>query len=150
MLAGFLDRADRLVQRLAEALVVAVLVSLVVICFVEVVLRYGFGRSLGWYDEFAGYLLVWLTFLGSAVAQRGERHVGVEILGRRWMKLLRHFLLMGVQVVLLYYGALLALRFLGERAISLPVPMGLLYAAIPFSALLFLIVQARQVARLLR
>jgi len=150
MLAGFLDRADRPAQRLAEALVIAILVSLVSICFVEVVLRYGFGRGLGWYDEFAGYLLVWLTFLGSVLAQREERHIGFELFDRRWVKLLQHLLLAGIQAVLLYYGAGLALRFLGEQAITLPVPMGLLYAVIPFSALLFLLVQARQVLRLLR
>jgi TRAP-type C4-dicarboxylate transport system permease small subunit len=157
MPAGFLDRADRLLKALLEALIAGIVASLVMVCFVEVMLRYGFGRGLGWYDEFAGYLLVWLTFLGSALAQREERHIGLESLparlgpaARRWTKLLEHLLLALIQLVLLYYGTLLALRFHGEQAITLPVPMGFLYAVIPVSALAILLIQLTQVRRWLQ
>src|ERR1051325_4898617 len=35
--------------------------------------------SEAWYDEFASYLLVWLTFYGAAVASFRRRHIGFEV-----------------------------------------------------------------------
>jgi TRAP-type C4-dicarboxylate transport system permease small subunit len=51
--------------------------------------------------------------------------------------------------VLLVYGAELAVRFLQENAITLPVPMGAVYAVIPISAALMLLVEGIRIARLL-
>lgn len=157
MLLHLLERLDRGLRLLLEGMAISLLSALALICFVEVVLRYGFGRSLAWYDEFSGYLLVWLSFLGSALAQREERHIGVVEVGgetapggRRRAKLAVHTVLLAVQGVLLYYGARLAFRFRDEPAITLPVPMGLLYTVIPLSALLIILLQITQVARLLQ
>jgi TRAP-type C4-dicarboxylate transport system permease small subunit len=152
-----LETCERAIRWLLETVVAVLLASMALICFVEVVLRYGFGRSFGWYDEFTGYLLVWLTFLGAVLAQHEKRHIAVgnlaERLGPRavrWASLLAHGFLAAVHLVLLYYGALLATRFPADRAITLPVPMGVLYLVIPLSAALMLAVQLIQVGRLVR
>lgn len=146
-----MERLDRCLRFILERLAVTLLTTLVVICFVEVVLRYGFGGSLGWYDEFGGYLLVWLTFVGTALAQQDERHIGLGFFeGRRAAKLVSHALLMGVQLVLLASGFEIAVRFWRESAITLPVPMGFLYAVIPLSAVSVLLIQAVQVRRLFK
>ena len=44
------------------------LVLMVVLVCLGVFFRYALGSSLAWYDEFASYLLVWLTFYGAVVA----------------------------------------------------------------------------------
>ncbi|MFQ5789690.1 MAG: TRAP transporter small permease [Acidobacteriota bacterium] len=153
----FLERSERAVRLLLEKTVVVLLSAIAVICFVEVVLRYGFGRSFGWYDEFTGYLLVWLTFLGAVLAQQQGRHIGVENLferlgrqGRRLLMLFVQALLIAIHLVLLAYGSQLVARFLSDRAITLPVPMGIVYLVIPLSAALMLSVQVMAVTRLLR
>ncbi len=46
----------------AEWLAVALLVAMVVVVLLGVLYRYAIDRSLVWYDEFASYILVWLTF----------------------------------------------------------------------------------------
>jgi TRAP-type C4-dicarboxylate transport system permease small subunit len=126
------------------------------ICFLEVVLRYGFGRSFGWYDEFAGYLLVWLTFLGAVLSQQNRQHVGIEDLSRkldppyrRSLSLFLHILLVTIHLILLYYGAVLASRFFSESAITLPVPMGVVYLIIPLYGALMLIVLWSQIRRII-
>jgi TRAP-type C4-dicarboxylate transport system permease small subunit len=157
MSAPFLARTERILRRFLEAAVVAGLTAMAVICFVEVVLRYRFAESFGWYDEFTGYLLVWLTFLGAVLAQLDNRHIGVGNLFRRlspkgclYRDLILTVLMVAIHVLLLVKGWQLAARLSSEQAITLPVPMGFVYAVIPLSAAFMLLVLTIQAARLVR
>ncbi len=152
-----LQRAELALRSILGVAVSLILGAIAVICLVEVILRYVFAASLSWYDETVGYLLVWLTFLGAVLAQSHDQHIGIDDLvkrapaaARRTVALARHLVLMGVHAVLLLYGWQLAIRFLGERAITVPVPMGVVYAVVPFSAALMLLVEAARIARLVR
>jgi TRAP-type C4-dicarboxylate transport system permease small subunit len=148
---------DRALRR-GLGLVLAILLGgIAAICFVEVILRYVFLASLAWYDEFVGYLLVWLTFLGAVDAQAHGNHIGIANLVESMPERLRkaamlssHAVLVGIHLVLLLYGAQLAFRFLDENAVTLPVPMGVIYSVIPVSAALMLMVEGIQIASLLR
>jgi TRAP-type C4-dicarboxylate transport system permease small subunit len=155
MPAPSLDRLEQILRSGLGVLVSVLLAAISILCIVEVVLRYVFGESLAWYDEFVGYLLVWLTFFGAVLAQSHNQHIGVENLVERaspaFQKALRltsHALLVGIHLVLLVYGTRLVLRFLDENAITLPVPMGVIYSVIPVSAALLLMVEAVHIARL--
>lgn len=155
-MAAFLTRAERALRTALGWTVALILAAIATICFVEVVLRYGFGASFEWYDEGVGYLLVWLTFLGAVLAHAHGQHIGVENLlealspgPRRIVLLAGHALLVAIHVVLLLYGAQIVARFLAEQAITIPVPMGLVYLVIPLSAFLMLVVEAFHIARTL-
>ena len=134
--------------------VLAVIVS---VCFVEVLLRDLAGRSLGWYDELVGYLLVGLTFVGAAMAQQQDRHIGIDLLSQRLgprLNRARRFavqaVLMIVQLLIVVFGSQLAMLSAGESAITLPVSMGLVYAILPVAALLAVFVHVVQLARIWR
>ena len=151
-----LERVENALRSFLSSAVALVLAAIAAICFIEVVRR-PFGGSFVWYDEFVGYLLVWLTFLGAVLARSYHQHIGVDNLlekvrpeTRRWLVLTTHVLMIAIHIVLLVYGAQLVFRFLSERAITIDVPMGLVYSVIPLSALLMLIVEGLQIARLLR
>lgn len=153
-MAALLARAERALQTGLAWSVSLILAAIAAICFVEVVLRYGFGSSFGWYDEGVGYLLVWLTFLGAVLAHSHGQHIGVENLleslppkPRRVVLLAGHALLVAIHVVLLVYGGQIVSRFLAEEAITVPIPMGLVYAVIPLSAVLMLVVEVFHIAR---
>ena len=151
------DRAELVLRAALGVAVSVLLVAMVAICLAEVVLRYVFAGSFSWYDETVGYLLVWLTFLGAVLAQSHDQHIGIGDLVerasprlRQALQLARHLVLAAVHLVLLVYGWQLAVRFLGERAITVPVPMGAVYAVVPLSAALMLLVEAARIARLVR
>ena len=61
------------------------LVLMVVLVFLGVFFRYVLGASLAWYDEFASYLLVWLTFYGAVAASYRGRHIGFDLVVNRFM-----------------------------------------------------------------
>jgi TRAP-type C4-dicarboxylate transport system permease small subunit len=149
-----LDRVERALQSGLGAALVLLLSAIAGICLVEVILRYVFSASFSWYDELVSYLLVWITFLGAVLAQSHGQHIGIGNLveraprrSRRALELANHAVLIAVHLVLLVYGTELAVRFLGERAITVPLPMGVVYGVIPLSAALMLVVEVIRIRR---
>lgn len=148
------DRVELAIRSGLGVVVAFLLSAIAVICFLEVILRYLFSASLSWYDELVSFLLVWITFLGAVLAQSHGQHIGIENLleraparARRTLELGNHAILVAIHLVLLIYGGKLAIRFLGERAITVPVPMGVFYGVIPVSAALMLVVEAARISR---
>ena len=112
---------------LVEWWAVCLLAGLVIIVCLGVFFRYVLNSSLTWYDEFASYMLVWLTFYGTVVADYQRRHIGFDVLVNKLAPLARKVVdvaaelaVLGFQFVLFYYGWVLMQRMGDETAISLP------------------------------
>lgn len=143
----------------ALQLIAAVLLALMLLLVLAgVFYRYVFDDSLSWYDEFAGYLLVWLTMVGSVVGLAKGKHIGFETLvesfppgARRLMALLSVASIAVFSLVMLVAGGQLVLEMEGETAISLPwVKMAWVYSIMPISGALMLAVSAVQLVGILR
>jgi TRAP-type C4-dicarboxylate transport system permease small subunit len=61
-----------------ELLVVIAMISMVVMVFGNVVLRYGFNSGITVSDEMSRYFFVWLTYIGAMIAMREGGHLGVD------------------------------------------------------------------------
>jgi TRAP-type C4-dicarboxylate transport system permease small subunit len=142
---------ERLFGRLINLLewwVVLLLILMVLLVIVGVFFRYFLNSSLVWYDEFASYLLVWLTFYGTVVASYRRRHIGFEVVvsrlqtkTRRIIDFISESFVLCFQSVLLYYGWLLTSKMGDETAVSLVwVKKSWIYSALPITGgLMFLI-----------
>ena len=132
------------------------LAFMVVLVCLGVFFRYMLDASLAWYDEFASYLLVWLTFYGTVSAFYQRRHIGFETFVARLMpatraklEIVAELLVLGFQVVLLYYGLLLVRKMGGETAVSLEwVKMGWVYSVLPISGALMLVISLSRLHQL--
>ena len=142
---------------LVEWWAVGLLAAMVVIVCWAVFTRYVLNSSLVWYDEFASYLLVWLTFFGAVVADYQRRHIAFDLLvnklkptARRVVDVVGELSVLGFQFVLLYYGWILTEKMGDETAISLPwIKIAWVSAVLPVAgALLLLLSLARLVALL--
>jgi TRAP-type transport system small permease protein len=118
-----LGRLVTLIEWWAVCLLVAMTA---IVCF-GVFFRYVLNSSLVWYDEFASYLLVWLTFYGCVVVDYQRRHIGFDLFVnkmaprvRRAVDIVGELAVLGFQFVLFYYGWVLTERMGDETAISLP------------------------------
>ena len=130
-----------------EYLVIGLMGALAILVAVEVFFRYVLNASISWYDEFAGYLLVWVTFWGAVLALDRGRHIGFEtvlerfpILAQKLTMTIVYLLLITLQMVLVYYGWMLTTQLTGETAITLPVPIGLVYVVIPLTGAMMLLI----------
>lgn len=82
-----IDRLDKLLFGVIDALLVALLAGMFFMVFGNVVLRYGFNSGIVISEELSRIFFVWLTFLGAVTVFRDREHVGVDTLvqqfGRR-------------------------------------------------------------------
>jgi TRAP-type C4-dicarboxylate transport system permease small subunit len=153
------------VKKIAEAFANAIewwtaflLAAMVLVVAVGVLFRYALGAALVWYDEFASYLLVWLTFYGCVVASYRRRHIGLEVLvdrlppgWKRGVELTAEACIFGFQVVLGYFGWVLTQKIGDETAVSLAwVKMSWVYSVLPISGSLMLLVSGAELLRLAR
>lgn len=148
---------QRPLARLVAALewwAMGLLAAMVLVVCLGVFFRYVMNASLVWYDEFASYLLVWLTFFGSVVALYEKRHIGFELFvdklgprARRAVDFIAEAALIGFQFVLLYYGWELTVRLGDETAISLPwVKMAWINSVMPITGALMLLISLARLA----
>lgn len=135
---------------LIEWWAVLLLAGLAVLVCLGVFFRYVLNSSLTWYDEFASYMLVWLTFYGTVVADYRRRHIGFELVvdklapaARRVVDGAGELAVLGFQFVLFYYGWILMLRMGDETAISLPwVKVSWVTSVLPVTGAILLLISA--------
>jgi TRAP-type transport system small permease protein len=72
-----------LLRRAAEAFLFITLAGMVVAVFVNVVLRYGFGTGIVFYEELSRLLFVWLVCVGAVLATADDQHLGFDMLTER-------------------------------------------------------------------
>ena len=149
-MAKLLERLVALIEWWAVFLLAALAV---LVCF-GVFFRYALNSSLTWYDEFASYMLVWLTFYGTVVADYRRRHIGFELLvdklaplQRRVVDFIAELAVLGFQFVLFYYGWILSERMGDETAASITwVKVSWINSVLPITGGLLLLIS---VARLI-
>jgi TRAP-type C4-dicarboxylate transport system permease small subunit len=127
------DLAD---LRPEDGVVLVAFWALAAVVFLQFFTRYVLNSSLGWTEEIARYLLIVVTFVGSAMAVRKGSHIAVEFFYRLLGPPARHGLALAVDAVtLLFYAASswitvqLALRTRQYMA-SVDLPKSLIYWAV--------------------
>jgi TRAP-type C4-dicarboxylate transport system permease small subunit len=92
MCMHLIDRIALRTQQLLNALMVMALVAMIVLVFINVVLRYGFNSGISVSVELSRFLFVWVTFLGAVVALLQQQHLGVTSLVERLPELAQKIL----------------------------------------------------------
>jgi TRAP-type C4-dicarboxylate transport system permease small subunit len=132
------------------------LAAMVVVVALGVFFRYALNEALVWYDEFASYLLVWLTFYGAVVASYRRRHIGLEVLverlggaRRRLAEFIAELSVFGFQGVLCYSGWVLTQKIGDESSVSVEwVKMSWVYSVLPISGGLMLVISGLELVRI--
>ena len=140
-----------------EWFAVSLLVGLTVVVCLGVFFRYVLNSSLVWYDEFASYLLVWLTFYGSVVADYHRKHIGFDLLvgklappARRIADIVAELAVLGFQFVLCWYGWILTEKMGEETTISLPwIQVAWVNSVLPVCGALMLVISVARLIALL-
>lgn len=78
-----MDALGRFALQGIRFFMVAALTVMIVLVFLNVVLRYGFNSGISTSEELSRMLFVWLTFMGTVVAMYDHGHLGVDTLVRR-------------------------------------------------------------------
>lgn len=144
---AWLGAVDHLLMRLLDGLIIAVAGLLLLLLNYAVFARFVLNASVSWGEELPAYLLATLTFMGAAYLTRTDEHIGFDGVLRmlpKWAQraaLMFNLTLMTLfGLVLAYFGAIAALRFVGRTLISIDFPMILFRGAMPVGALIIALV----------
>src|SRR4030043_2135143 len=78
------ERADEVIDRVEQALLVIFLSSMIVIAFLQIILRNLFFTGLTWGDPLVRNLVLWVGFIGAALATKEGKHINIDVVSR-WM-----------------------------------------------------------------
>ena len=136
---GFFRAIDRLLS-----------IALYVIFFeviAEASARYIFSVPIPWGAELSQTLLVWITFLGSAVAMRHGEHLAIRFIRditpwpflKRGLEILGNLFLTIFLIVGTWSGCLVVVRTWRLKTTALQIPAGILYLAFPVGCFLMIV-----------
>ena len=78
------ERTDEVIDRVEQILLVILLSSMILIAFLQIVLRNLLSTGLSWGDPLVRNLVLWIGFIGAALATREGKHINIDVLSR-WM-----------------------------------------------------------------
>ena len=78
----FLLLLDRWLARITGWLIIFLLSVMILMAFGQVILRNFFHTGIAWGDVFLRHLVLWLGFLGAAIATGEGRHLKIEFINR--------------------------------------------------------------------
>lgn len=137
-------KIDTYVNKVLAFLGIAMLVAMSVIVFAQVVFRI-VHASIPWSEEVSKYLLIWCTFLGSAMGLRKGSLIGLEFLehalpekGAKVLKFLVDLMTAALLLLLIIVGFWASNRVWYQVTPVLKLPMGLMYASVPVGSVFML------------
>lgn len=137
-----------LIQKIEIIIPLSCMILMTAITFIQVVARYIFGFSFRWPEEISRYLVIWITFVGSAVAFRRGAHVSVSALVnilptniRNHVRFISRLITIVFFVILGYYGLLHTINQTIHLQVgpATRIPMAVPYSAIPIGSALVII-----------
>lgn len=135
-----MDKLINKLNRIEEWSVGVILLGLALLTFGETVLRYTVSYTFAWFQEFANYMLIFVTYLGASIGVKYGTHFSMEALTEYTPDRVSHilkvlaYLISGLAVLLfIYYGFkhIQAVIGFGVKSSAMQIPMYIPYIAIP-------------------
>ena len=131
-----------------EWVLIAIFALLVLDVLFQVFSRYMLGTSFTWTEEFARFSLIWLTILGAAYLSGKREHLSMDFLyqkfsvsNKRKASILIEILIFLFALFVMVIGGfnlVYTTLHLEQLSGTLRIPLGYVYAIMPFSGLLIM------------
>ncbi|UCD83707.1 MAG: TRAP transporter small permease [Deltaproteobacteria bacterium] len=136
---------DTALSKLEKLFLITSLTTMVVLAFVQVILRNFFSTGLLWVDELTRHLVLWVGFVAACIAAHEGRHINIDVLARKlsgrskaFVEIIINFASFSICLFLLkasWRFVSVEMEF-GERAGSLPLPVWVLEIIFPITFIL--------------
>ena len=129
------------------------LLSMAVIAFIQVVMRYFFHSGFAWGEEINRYLCILMTFMGASLGVKRSTHFSMDAIhrilpeiGQKILARLVHLLTAIIYAVVTWYGVIQIMRLAryGSHSPAMQIPMVIPYLVIP---LFFALMTARSLIK---
>ena len=139
-----LRKIDKILNRVRSVVLVALLVSMMGMCTMNVVLRYlikgvSFLRPFSWVNEMMQMLAIWVVFLAAGLGVRQDAHVSLESFTEKYLpakasRILHkaaQVIVIATLVLLIVIGIQQTIKMRTSFLQNLPISNAWFYAAIP-------------------
>lgn len=151
-----LKKINDFLYRVLGYILVVLLSAMVAIIFLQVVYRIKKG-ALTWSEESARYIMIYLTFIGAALAVRDKSLISVEAVMVKLPPKIRHIINIIVEIVteivffiMIYYGFRLFKLTMTQISPVLKIPMGYIYFAIVLGFFLMAVFNLENIGELFK
>lgn len=121
-------------------LAMALLVAMVLLVFLNVVMRYGFNSGIFWSEEISLVIVIWFTFIAMALGVKESLHINVDILPKKLPKAffitlecMRDILVILIGAIMIYYGWKLTLNGAKSTLPATNIPNSINYLVLPIA-----------------
>ena len=136
----------KIIANLEEYICAGLLLMIVISTLLQVLSRYLIGSPIGWTEELARFLMIWLVFFGASAGIKRQEHIKVEFFLQKMPEKLRKVVIAGSMaitaiflIILIYQGALLTIQMSSVPAVTMPITIAYIYLAIPIGCLFILL-----------
>lgn len=140
MLLKGIKKIYNVLDKICEPIACACLVVVIVLTFINAILRYVFSIPLGWAEEISTLMYTFMVFFGLSGTLKTGSAVGVDIVvsllpqkGRKIVDVIATVISLVVWLILVYLGARLALQTKGTATPYLLIPYRYIYWFMPIS-----------------
>jgi len=77
-----LKQLNEVLGRVEKFLIVVMLSAMILLAFLQIVLRNAFSTGISWSDSLVRYLVLWVGFIGASLATKEEKHITIEVFSR--------------------------------------------------------------------
>jgi len=124
----------------------ALLVVMVVVIFVNVVMRYVFNSGIVWSSEIALLTAVWFSFIAMALGVKLRLHIHINLLSEshipaaldRFLWKIRDVVVVAVGVSMFWWGSILVKFTMRSILPATGMPAGVLYIVVPIAAVIII------------
>jgi len=130
--------SSNIINQLTEYVIAAMMGAMTIVISLQVFTRYVLNDPLTWTEEISRYLMVWVCFLGSAMALKYGEHISVSFIQERLPPRPRRALALGLGLTVLAFfllatweGVLMTLQVMDQQAPATWISMAWAYSCIP-------------------
>ena len=78
------ERVDAIIDRAEQTLIAILLSVMILIAFLQIVLRNLFATGFIWGDPLVRNLVLWVAFIGAVIATREGKHISIDVVSQ-WL-----------------------------------------------------------------
>lgn len=136
------------VVRFMEIFLIVIFTLLVFDVLFQVLSRYVLKASFSWTEELARFSLIWMSILGAAYLNAKREHLSMDFLYGKFSGVTKKKVLILIEVLIFLFALIVMViggfnlvyttLHLGQLSGTLRIPLGYIYAILPFSGLLIM------------
>lgn len=136
------------INKTLEFVLITIFALLVLDVLFQVFSRYILGRSFTWTEEFARFALIWMTVLGAAYLNAKREHLSMDFVYQKLSPSNKKIASIIIEILVLLFALIIMVvgglnlvyttLHLEQLSGTLRIPLGYVYAIMPFSGFLII------------